>query len=52
MTLRENFSLSRSFFYDSAEKNATRSHKKEEVGTALKKPHLPPFLWGFRKKDN
>jgi hypothetical protein len=52
MTLRENLSPTRSLAFDSAEKNATRSHKKEKVGTALKQPHLPPFLWWFRKKDN
>jgi hypothetical protein len=52
LTLREIFSPTRALVCHLAEKNATRSDKKEEVGAASYKPPLPPALWGFRKKDN
>ena len=50
-TIRELFSPFKALIYDFAEKNATRSGKKEEVGAAPKMPPLPPALWGNRKKD-
>jgi hypothetical protein len=52
LTLREFFSPSRALICDLAEKNATRSGRKKKVGAALETAPRPPFLWGFREKDD
>jgi len=52
IALRELFSPSKALICDFAEKNATSSDKKEEVGAALEMPPLPPPLWRNRKEDN
>ncbi|HWG46794.1 MAG TPA: hypothetical protein VN688_28790 [Gemmataceae bacterium] len=44
LTFRELFSPSKALICDFAEKNATRSDKKEEVGAAPYTPPLPPPL--------